>query len=154
MKMRFPTKPLTFLEGVLLLKGKRLKTRCGVYTAAPALGTRRVVIRFASCGGLVVEVVSVSSLNCVVLGDSWRFSCRFLYLFRRFYDEWGAFGARNQCKKRCPESLRIIKKWIWKSPTFITNETSWRFGGKGGTGRGQPHSALLVRTPASNITRT
>ena len=44
---------------------------CGVDTAAPAFEARRFVIRFASCGGWVVEGVPVPSQICMVLGGSW-----------------------------------------------------------------------------------
>ena len=50
-----------------------LKTPCGVDTAAAAFGVRRVVIRFASCSGWMLEGVSVPLLICVGLRDSWRF---------------------------------------------------------------------------------
>ena len=94
-----------------------LKTPCSVDTAAPAFGPRRVVIRFSSCGGWRLEGVSVQSLICMVLGGLLAVLGKFLAVFVcTFCDVFGASGTRNECKKRCLESLKTIQKWAWKRP--------------------------------------
>ena len=77
----------------------------------------------------MLEGVSVPSLICmflVFLADSLQILDN---LFRRFCDMCGASGARNECKKWCQESSKIIQNWAWKGPTIIKNETSGHFGG-------------------------
>ena len=59
------------------------KTPCGVDTVALAFGARQAVIRFAICGGWMLEDGSLPSLICIVLGSwrglvsSWQFLCDF-----------------------------------------------------------------------------
>ena len=88
----------------------------------------------------MLECVSVPSLICMFFGVSWRFfsdSWKFVY---RFCDVCGASGTKNECKKRCQGSLKIIRSWAWKGPQIIKNDTSWRLGGVLETGRFQERS--------------
>ena len=103
----------------------KLKTVCGVGTAAHAFGARQVVICIASCGRWMSKGVSVPSLTCVVLGSYLQF---FDCFGGRFCGVCGASGdTRNECKKRCQEPLKTIQNEAWKDLKVIKNKTMGRF---------------------------
>ena len=67
----------------------------------------------------MVEGVSVPSLTCLGLGCSWQIIGSFLC---RFCDVCGVSGTRNERKKRCQESLEIIKNCAWKVAKIMKNK--------------------------------